>query len=253
MIAALTATAINAQTVKVYKGVEADGVTPKLAFELADADSVVFSQNDAKAVTKGAATTKTGATQTWTQLWADGPRFADFNLGSTVTTYDNAANYDAPTVGGLYCWGGRVDSRDDFNDDSRASGDGQLSGTDDTAIRLWGENWRMPTKDELQGMIDNCDWTWCDGTTTQYSAGCKLAGYKVSGKGDYAQNSVFIPAAGYTDEEGTFYVKKNGFVWSSDARNTSGAYWLSTSKTVKRIDGGSRNYAYSVRAVCVAK
>lgn len=253
MIVALSATAINAQTVKVYKGYEADGVTPKLVYELADADSVVFVQNEKKAETKGTATTKSGAVQAWTQLWENGPKFADFNVGATVSSYVDAAEYATAVVGGIYCWGGRFDGHDDFIEDARTSGSGPLTGNDDTAIRLWGDNWRMPTSTELQNMIDNCDWTWCDGVNTRYANGCTIAGYKVTGKGEFAQNAIFIPAAGYMDYEGSYSEKKYGFLWSSDARNATGAYWLTTSATVKRIDGGSRDYGYSVRAVCVAE
>ena len=29
-----------------------------------------------------------------------------------------------------------------------------------SAITAWGENWRLPTNEELQSLVDNCTWTW---------------------------------------------------------------------------------------------
>ena len=57
-----------------------------------------------------------------------------------------------------------------------------------TAVGTWGENWRMPTKEEFQSLIDNCTWTWDktkNGMTVTSTNG----------------NSIFLPVAGYIDEE----------------------------------------------------
>ena len=52
----------------------------------------------------------------------------------------------------------------------------------DAATANWGNDWRMPTKEEAQELIDKCTW---DFTGT---------GYKVTGPNG---NSIFLPAAGY--------------------------------------------------------
>ena len=52
----------------------------------------------------------------------------------------------------------------------------------DPATANWGNNWRMPTSEELQELKDKCKWEFT-GT-----------GYKVTGPN---KNSIFLPAAGY--------------------------------------------------------
>ena len=54
---------------------------------------------------------------------------------------------------------------------------------DDAAAVNWGGSWRMPTKDDMQELME-CTWEW---TTLN-----GVNGYRVSGNG----NSIFLPAAG---------------------------------------------------------
>ena len=56
----------------------------------------------------------------------------------------------------------------------------------DAAYVKWGGDWRMPTKQELDDLDYNCDWTW----TTKNG----VNGYEVRGRGGYASNSIFLPA-----------------------------------------------------------
>jgi len=61
-----------------------------------------------------------------------------------------------------------------------------ISGTQyDAATVNLGSDWRMPTKDEMKELLDNCSWEW-----TQISG---INGYKVIGPNG---NSIFLPAAG---------------------------------------------------------
>ena len=54
----------------------------------------------------------------------------------------------------------------------------------DAARANWGGTWRLPTKTEMQELIDKCTWTW----TTQNG----VKGYKVTGPNG---NSIFLPDA----------------------------------------------------------
>lgn len=118
-----------------------------------------------------------------------------------------------------------------------------LDPEDDVAHVKWGGSWRMPTRDEIKELNDNCTWQW----TTLNGVG-----YRVTGPNG---NSIFLPAAGYCD--GTVL---NHLIW------TIGHYWSSSlyaihSRDASALDfhGGyhgwdhhntDRYFGCSVRPVC---
>ena len=61
-----------------------------------------------------------------------------------------------------------------------------LDPEDDVAHVKWGGSWRMPTRDELDELRNNCTWEW--------TALNGVDGYRVTGPNG---NSIFLPAAGY--------------------------------------------------------
>ena len=168
----------------------------------------------------------------WVQLWENGPKFAEVNVG---VTDGNAESY-----GGYYNWG-MSEVQTSSNYSNYKSGTDPLTGADDTATKLWGSKWRMPTDAELQGLIDNCDVAWI--TVNDKT------GRKFTGKGAYASNSVFLPAAGYCDYG---YVDNQGYVgdyWSSTPYGSDSAYDLHFNSGNQRVYSLRRSYGYSVRAV----
>ena len=82
----------------------------------------------------------------------------------------------------------------------------QLEPIDDAATIRWGSGWRMPTTDDFISLKDKCDWRW-KGTAPQ--------GYFVTGKDDYADISIFIPAAGYGFGKSLLDAGSDGRYWSS--------------------------------------
>lgn len=150
------------------------------------------------------------------QLWAGGPYWADRNIGA-----------DAPWDYGLYFWWGDTTGHRpgyNFSPDNSAiytygksvselqsagwvTSSGVLAPSHDAAHVKWGGAWRMPTDAEFSALINNCDWTW----TTQSG----VNGYVVRGRGAYASNSIFLPAAGY------------GFGTSLGDAGSGGDYWSS--------------------------
>lgn len=114
----------------------------------------------------------------WVQLWEGGPKFAEYNVG--------VIDGHAWSYGGYYCWGGSIDQDMDL---TYNNGTDKLSGTDDTATKLWGANWRMPTLTEYQALRLNCD------VVMKTVNG--INGYEFTGKNaPYNSNSIFLPAAG---------------------------------------------------------
>ncbi len=183
-----------------------------------------------------------GGSQEWVQLWAGGPKWAKFNVGSTITSYAGVTEYSLATVGGHYSYRGITDNSAD------------AGAVDDTAKYFWGANWATPTKDQLQALLDNCTWTLCDGSTVQYETGCTLVGYKLSGKETgYMGNSIFLPYAGINDQnhyglQGTAGYR--GVFWSLTSGGY-GAYYLNEGQYGQSVMDHNQPHGCSVRAICV--
>ena len=94
-----------------------------------------------------------------------------------------------------------------------------LEAMDDAASVVLGGKWRMPTYEEWKELIntDNCSWTWAtiDGVN----------GYKVqSKKSGYTDNWIFLPAAGYRDNDGFKDLGSSGGYWSSSLKSGHPGY-----------------------------
>ena len=83
----------------------------------------------------------------------------------------------------------------------------QLTPSDDAARASWGGEWRMPTIEEYEELIDpaKCTWEWItkDGVN----------GYKVTGK--KTGNSIFLPITGFRFYEGVQFRAIKGIYWTS--------------------------------------
>lgn len=74
----------------------------------------------------------------------------------------------------------------------------------DIARENWGGTWRMPTEKELNELENKCTWKWTSKSGYE--------GYEIIGPNG---NSIFLPAAGYRDDEGSGGVGEYGDYWSS--------------------------------------
>ena len=113
----------------------------------------------------------------------------------------------------------------------------------DVARKKWGGNWRMPTYDEMEELVDNCYWEW----TTQNG----VKGYKVTGPNG---NSIFLPAAGYRDGSSLDRAGSLGNYWSStpNESNSHHAWDLNFNSSEYDMSYYYRYYGRSVRPVsCV--
>ena len=117
-----------------------------------------------------------------------------------------------------------------------------LDPEDDAAHVNWGGAWRMPTLDEIKELHSNCTWTW---TTQSGVKGCKVVGPN--------GNSLFLPAAGYRNEDNLSNAGSNGGYWSSSLVESDSyyAYNLNFNSGYVNWYGYSyRGYGFSVRPVC---
>ncbi len=116
-----------------------------------------------------------------------------------------------------------------------------LEPSDDAATANWGQDWRMPTVDEMRELRDNCVilWTVHNGTK----------GFMFTGPNG---NSIFMPASGYyigSDREDTGV---GGYYWTSTlGPGMSGYSWLfHFYADGSEMNNYGRCQGRSVRAVC---
>lgn len=134
--------------------------------------------------------------------------WATCNIGSYIPEYP----------GGYFAWGETEEKKNYDKDNAFASRqshyfDGRIStleSQDDVATVLWGEDWRMPTREEFQELIDNCTWEW-----TRLKG---QNGYKVTGKNG---NSIFLPAGGLKVDTRLLYYDDGVYYWTSSCNSNS--------------------------------
>ena len=209
------------------------------------------------------------------QLWEGGPYWAECNVGATKPEEYGYYFWWGDTVGytrsgGTWTddyyysgvtWGsstGQQMSSSPFSsstcptynkDNSALQSEGWIDSTGnlvpahDAATAHLGAPWRMPTDAEISALINNCTTTWI--TTNGVS------GRLVTGKGSYANRSIFLPAAGYGYDSYLNYPGSYGYYWSSTPNSDDSyrAWSLYFSSSNFYRDYYSRYYGRSVRPV----
>ena len=134
-----------------------------------------------------------------------GTLWASWNVGATKPE----------EYGGYYAWG-ETEEKEEYLVESYQYYDQtwedfidigeEISGTEyDVAHVMWGDGWHMPTKSQIQELIDNCSWEWISYNGT-------INGYKVTGVNS---NKIFIPAAGQREYVSLSDAGRGGYYWSS--------------------------------------
>ena len=122
----------------------------------------------------------------------------------------------------------------------------KLDSEDDAARANMGGDWRMPTKDEIQELIDNTDSEWVEDFN-----GTGVNGRKFTSKTNTSKY-IFFPAAGGCYQRSAYDVNYYGDVWSSSL-NISSPYsaWYLVFNSVNCDMGrfGNRYIGRSVRGV----
>lgn len=156
-------------------------------------------------------------------LWKpmiNGHKYVDLGLSIKWATCNVGA--DKPEdYGDYYAWGETVTKLRYGRDNSEAyeQSIGDVGNTSrDVAYVKWGGTWRMPTKAEIDELINNCDYVWINQNGVE---GCRFTSRK-NGK------SIFFPAAGRRDEISRYNAGSDGNYWSStpDESDTHLAYYL---------------------------
>lgn len=166
------------------------------------------------------------------------------NLGLSVKWATCNVGASTPEdYGDYYAWGDTL-TRSDYSGAFARLGMNDISGNAqyDVACKRWKGTWRMPTKTEFQELIDNCT---RKSTTQSGVNGIKLTSKKNG-------NSIFLPAAGYYDDDRRIWAGDFGRYWSAtrNESNTSCAYVLNLVSVFGLASNHTHNHGYSVRPVC---
>ena len=153
------------------------------------------------------------------QLWEGGPYWATTNVGA-----------EKPEDYGYYFWWGDTTgyrpsgttfsfsfessncptygkSESQLKEGGWLTNGGVLAPEHDAAQAHWGGAWRMPTKQELDDLVNKCDWN----ETTLNG----VKGWIVTGRDAYKSDSIFLPCAGYGFGTSLHDAGSYGYYWSS--------------------------------------
>ena len=171
------------------------------------------------------------------QLWEGGPYWATTNIGA-----------EEPWEAGYYFWWGdtigyKWENNAWVTSDGLSTGspfggeykptcampstlknegwitaDNTLTLEKDAAHVKWGDAWRMPTLQDFKDLCSKCDWV----RTSMND----VDGFVVSGKGNYATNSIFLSDTGYG--KGNLIERgDSGYYWSSCLTSVEAYIWYS--------------------------
>ena len=198
------------------------------------------------------------------QLWEDGPYWAECNVGATkpeeygyyfwwgdTVGYTNTVNgwvsvedgtgiafSSSGTAGSTYNKNNETPLAEGWIDST-----GNLVAAHDAATAHLGSLWRMPTKAEFEALKNNCTAEW----TTQND----VYGRLFTGKGDYANRSIFFPAAGNGQASSLYDTGSYGDYWIStwDGQYSTWHFYFREYANNIFVGYGSHYYGRSVRPV----
>ena len=115
-----------------------------------------------------------------------------------------------------------------------------LDVSDDAARVNWGNGWRIPTMEEFNELIDNCDINW---TKLNNVGGCKFTS-KINGK------SIFLPASGYMASSDSS-VGELGYYWTAtlDVKDPSRAMQFMFNYKEHQLNSTARFFGQPIRPV----
>ena len=121
----------------------------------------------------------------------------------------------------------------------------ELDPEDDAATANWGPEWRMPSLEQIQELMDNCTTLW----TTRNGVNGRLFTSNINGA------SLFLPAAGYRWDSGLSDAGSWGDYCSRALYGgfPSYAYGLYFHSDGVYLGNSYRGNGFSVRPVCVSQ
>lgn len=183
------------------------------------------------------------------------PEYVDLGLSVKWATFNVGAS-KPEDYGDYFAWGETEPKETyswtnykwcdgtDANITKYNSADGKtiLEPADDAAQVHWGGKWRMPTKEEIEELIDNCTWS------ESIQNGVK--GYVVTSK--HTGNSIFFPYSGCFnhDYHATLQGEKTWlYTWSAELSDKIRAYDITNRTGAILLEKNTRRCGFPIRPV----
>ena len=182
----------------------------------------------------------------------NGHEWVDLGLPSGLKWATCNVGADSPEdYGNYYAWG-ETTTKSTYTEDNSLTyglnesqlqsqgyidGSGNLTPSHDAATANWGGSWRMPTNDEMQELVDYCEWE-------RTQNGLKAIGPNGS--------CIFLPAAGFRFSTSLLNDGDFGYYWSStpyDYDDGYFAYDLDINYGDANVGGYLRDNGLTVRPI----
>ena len=177
----------------------------------------------------------------------NGHEYVDLGLPSGLKWATCNVGANSPEeYGDYYAWG-ETYTKDEYDEDNCDLWEVEMEniGGDpdyDVATSEWGEEWRLPTKEDFEELVEECEWKWMKKKGVN--------GMRVTGPNG---KSIFLPAAGFRYGSSLINEGDDGRYWSStpiDGSYDDHAYYLffyDGDESVGRIY--YRDYGLTVRPI----
>lgn len=195
-------------------------------------------------------------------------KWADMNVGAGESfqtgeyfAWSETSQKEDYAIEGEYKWGRYTEAESpDYGMTKYNTTDSLtvLLSEDDAASAAWGENWRTPTMEEFEELLDpdKCSWEWT--ALKQKGPFGKVKGYKVTSLvPGFEGNSIFLPATGYRyhcDRRAELkHVGPSGNYWTSTRSDNYpfSAYAAYFTDDEARCDFALRCFGRCIRPVAV--
>ena len=167
----------------------------------------------------------------------------DLGLSSGTLWADRNVGADKPEDYGDYFRFGEITPFTEDSPEYECDGSMEsIAGTvHDAAAFHFGHNCHTPTFDQINELIDECEWKW-----TLFNG---VNGFRVTGPNG---NSIFLPAAGYrySSSGALSDVGSYGNYWSATPSNSDYGRLLYFFSSLCVWNNGNRAFGFSVRPVC---
>ncbi len=178
----------------------------------------------------------------------NGHEYVDLGLSVKWATCNVGAD-NPQEYGDYFAWGETSPKETYTSDNSATHGNGNIGDISgkakyDAATAAWGGSWRMPTRDEMNELLTKCNWL----RTTEQG----VPGFRITSKDkEFANNSIFLPAAGWFYETSILKAGELGYYWCSSPYENTTVYAqaLYFDENNAEIRQWARRYGRSIRPV----